>query len=134
MSSRLVLSVERRPEAARAARLKVRELCLTRAPAELIDDVQLVVSELVTNAVTHGLGAITVLVGVTGDRVAIAVRDEGPGEPRQRDIEAASPGGRGIALVARLAADWGVRREPGGGKAVWCLLTSTSSNATAQAG
>ncbi len=122
MNAQLVLSVDRRPEAARTARVQVRELCHSRIPAPLVDDVQLVVSELVTNAVTHGLGTITVLIGVTERGVAVAVRDEGPGMPRREEVEDSSMRGRGVALVARLAAEWGVRQEAGGGKSVWCLL------------
>jgi anti-sigma regulatory factor (Ser/Thr protein kinase) len=123
VNAQLVLAVDRQPEAARTVRAQVRELCHSRIPDTLVDDVQLVVSELVTNAVTHGLGAITVLLGVTEGRVAVAVRDEGPGMPRPEDVEDGSLRGRGVALVARLAAEWGVRQEPGGGKVVWCLLT-----------
>jgi serine/threonine-protein kinase RsbW len=125
MNAQLVLAVDRQPEAARAARVQVRELCHSRIPDALADDVQLVVSELVTNAVTHGLGAITVLVGVSEGGVAVAVRDEGPGMPRAEDVEDGSMRGRGVALVARLATVWGVRQEPGGGKVVWCLLPFT---------
>ena len=96
--------------------------CARTGPHGLIDDILLVVSELVTNALVHGQGTITVLVGIADGRVAIGVRDEGPGRPRQKDLDPASPRGRGIAMVARLALDWGVQAQPTGGKMVWCLL------------
>ena len=122
MAAPLVLTVDRRPESARLARARVRALCEGRAPYSLTDDVLLVVSELVTNAVVHGQGTITVLVGIGDGRVAVGVRDEGPGQPRHEDVDHASPRGRGLAMVDRLALDWGVQREPSGGKMVWCLL------------
>ena len=124
MSAPLVLTVDRRPEAARVARARVRALCEGRTPYSLTDDVLLVVSELVTNALVHGQGTITVLVRITDGRVAIGVRDDGPGQPRRQDVDAASPRGRGIAMVARLALDWGVQPVPAGGKMVWCLLAT----------
>jgi anti-sigma regulatory factor (Ser/Thr protein kinase) len=120
-----ILTVDRRPEAARVARARVRAVCEGRAPRSLTDDVLIVVSELVTNAVFHGQGTITVLVGIAdGGRVAVGVRDEGPGQPRLEDVDHASPRGRGIAMLARLAIDWGVLHDPAGGKLVWCLLAA----------
>jgi anti-sigma regulatory factor (Ser/Thr protein kinase) len=125
MSAPLILTVDRRPEAARVARTRVRAICEGRAARSLTDDVLLVVSELVTNAVIHGQGTITVLVGIAdGGLVAVGVRDQGPGQPRQEDVDNATPRGRGIAMVARLARDWGVVQEPAGGKLVWCLLAN----------
>jgi hypothetical protein len=91
----------------------------------LTDDVLIVVSELVTNAVIHGQGTITVLVGIAdGGMVAVGVRDEGPGRPRLEGVDDASPRGRGIAMVASIARDWGVLQDPAGGKMVWCLLAN----------
>ena len=124
MSPPLVLTVDRQPQAARVTRERVRVLCDGRTSKVLTDDVLLVVSELVNNAVVHGQGTITVLVGITDGRVAVGVRDEGSGQPRREDVDEASPRGRGISMVARIAVDWGVRREPAGGKLVWCLLAT----------
>jgi anti-sigma regulatory factor (Ser/Thr protein kinase) len=129
MSAPLILTVDRRPEAARVARSRVRALCEGRAPRSLTDDVLLVVSELVTNAVIHGRGTITVRVGIAeGGMVAVGVQDEGAGRPRQEDVDTASSRGRGIAMLAHLARDWGVVQEPAGGKLVWCLLATHESN------
>jgi anti-sigma regulatory factor (Ser/Thr protein kinase) len=82
------------------------------------DDILLMTSELVTNAVIH---ARTVLnVGVTvGERSVVVsvydlnVRQRQPAEPAPRD------GGRGFVLVRGLAHAWSVHHPSGGGKTVW---------------
>ena len=95
--------------------------------SNLVEDVELVVSELVTNAMRHGRGRSRCTFEVAPDRVVVGVQDQGPaghfpgaGTIHRRD-------GRGLALVAILATEWGVRPEPGGGKVVWCVLTPAVS-------
>ncbi len=86
---------------------------------EVVDTVELLTSELVTNAVVHARSAPELLVRV-GDRVVhIEVCDGSANPPtrRRRDPEAAS--GRGIAIVEELAATWGVLQVPDDGKRVW---------------
>jgi anti-sigma regulatory factor (Ser/Thr protein kinase) len=123
-----VQRLERQPDAARAARGAVRDLCANRSADELVTDVELVVSELVTNAVTHGAGEITLTVTlVRNSSVTLSVLDEGDGRPRLRNVGAGSGHGRGLALVARLADEWQVRESPAGvGKEVWCVLSGSA--------
>ncbi|MEU9018653.1 ATP-binding protein [Actinomadura sp. NPDC048394] len=87
-------------------------------------DGQLVVSELVTNALLHGVGAI--VVRVLQDEHSrlpkVEVTDQGAGRPVLRPPNYAVDSGRGLSIVAALASDWGVRSLPDGGKAVWALL------------
>ncbi|HEV2347529.1 MAG TPA: ATP-binding protein [Actinocrinis sp.] len=85
---------------------------------------QLVVSELVSNAVVHSGTAIEVEVQFVGDRLWLSVHDDGDGvpwvvPPHQRTI-----GGVGLDLVSRLAQSWGVTQDPRGGKDVWCELSA----------
>ncbi|GAA3446235.1 ATP-binding protein [Planomonospora venezuelensis] len=85
------------------------------------EDVILVVSELVTNALLHGAGAPVLRVIGTPSRVRVEVADAGARLPRPRD-----PGpfdGFGLNVVQRLSACWGVRRRRAG-KAVWCELAA----------
>jgi anti-sigma regulatory factor (Ser/Thr protein kinase) len=125
----VVQRLERGPDAARSARNAVRDLCGDRLPAERLTDIELVVSELVTNAVTHGAGEITLTVTLAGDRVTLSVLDEGPGRPQLRQVGSSSGHGRGLALVACLADEWQVRESPGGvGKEVWCVLSRTAAD------
>jgi anti-sigma regulatory factor (Ser/Thr protein kinase) len=72
------------------------------------DTVLLLTSELVTNAVEHGEGEeIAVRVRRHGDQVRVEVADRCPLMPRQRQAGVLDEHGRGIALVAALAHDWG---------------------------
>jgi anti-sigma regulatory factor (Ser/Thr protein kinase) len=84
--------------------------------------VELLVSELVTNAVLHGGAAegATLSVALTreGEFIAVEVWDRGVGFTWQPDdTDLTEPGGLGLLLVNRLAHRWGTRREAGG--AVW---------------
>ncbi|MEW2304186.1 ATP-binding protein [Streptomyces sp. NPDC006655] len=89
------------------ARLAVRSL-LARAghhPHERTSqDAQLVVSELVTNAVRHAPGPGELLLEVipAAARLRISVRDSSPHPPRLRAPAADRVGGHGLHLVTRL--------------------------------
>jgi anti-sigma regulatory factor (Ser/Thr protein kinase) len=76
---------------------------------------ELAVSELVTNALVHGDGEIDVTVELHGDRVRLEVGDEGFGsEPiRFREPISTGGGGWGLRLVDGLSDSWGAHREPG---------------------
>ena len=83
--------------------------------------VELLTSELVTNAVKYGPkdGAILVSVGCRAAAVDVAVHDEGDDVPVQRRPGPTAVGGRGLRLVDQLADEWGVRVGPRRGKSVW---------------
>jgi anti-sigma regulatory factor (Ser/Thr protein kinase) len=98
------------------ARRAVRETLDETVSPRTIDDVELLVSELVTNSVRHGGGdALTELAmdtDVRDDCVLVRVFDDGEGfeaaPPMKLDLESA--GGYGLVLLDRLATDWGVER------------------------
>jgi signal transduction histidine kinase len=94
---------------------------LTDARADLLADVALVVSELVTNAVQAGCEVVTVLVDVHRDRVRLTVHDDAPGLPRQVSSTVSDAGGRGLLLIDALSAAWDVVLDPPG-KNVWAEL------------
>ncbi|GAA0233841.1 SpoIIE family protein phosphatase [Actinomadura nitritigenes] len=81
------------------------------------DTVQLLVSELVTNALLHGAGAI-VLRLIRGDALLCEVYDDGQDMPHLRHADATAESGRGLHLVSHIAACWGTHRTDGG-KVVW---------------
>jgi serine/threonine-protein kinase RsbW len=70
---------------------------------------ELVVSELFTNAVRHGDGAVSVGLSFDGDVIRVEVADEGGGRPviRPLDVSGDAPGGWGLRLVGQLSDDWG---------------------------
>ncbi len=75
---------------------------------QLIDDAQLLASELVTNAVRHARGPIGVHAHVRDGVLHLEVRDgagDCPPVPRQANPE--DTGGRGMELVSKLASRWG---------------------------
>nr|WP_317850953.1 ATP-binding protein [Streptomyces venezuelae] len=90
---------------------------------ERADDITLCVSELVTNALLHGVPpgrGFRLYVDHGGDTIRVAVHDSGSGRPRL-DLDEREDGesGRGLLLVAALADKWGVE-EQAPGKTVWC--------------
>lgn len=87
---------------------------------ELVDTVELLVSELATNALRHGRGDIRVRL-LRDSALVCEVWDNGYAQPRQRRARDTDEGGRGLQLVSLLADRWGSRRTPNG-KAVWCEL------------
>ncbi|WP_445284461.1 ATP-binding SpoIIE family protein phosphatase [Streptomyces sp. DSM 118148] len=91
-----------------------------RFPADLHDLGVLATSELVANSLQHGTPPMRLRLRRTDRRLIIEVTDGDDHLPRRRQAEPADESGRGIAIVATIASNWGSRRTPGGGKAVWC--------------
>ena len=83
--------------------------------------IELLTGELVANAVVHGPagGRLEVRLDVTTTMVRVAVSDAGDGVPVAGRPQPTDPGGRGLALVEALAADWGTAPVAAGGKTVW---------------
>ncbi len=90
----------------------------------VVDTVELLTSEVVTNALVHARSAPELSVEVRQDVVRVEVSDASAIEPvlQQPDLESAS--GRGIAIVETLAAGWGVEQMPDDGKLVWFEVTT----------
>ncbi|PWI16498.1 PAS sensor protein [Streptomyces sp. Act143] len=91
-----------------------------RFPSELHDLGVLAASELVANSLQHGTPPMRLRLRRTDRRLIIEVTDGDDHLPRRRRAEPGDESGRGIAIVATIASNWGSRRTPGGGKAVWC--------------
>ncbi|MFJ1561836.1 SpoIIE family protein phosphatase [Streptomyces mirabilis] len=83
----------------------------------LQDATQLIVSELVTNAIRHGTGQIELRL-VRHQVLTCEVSDTGPSTPRPRRARTMDESGRGLFLVTNLCRRWGSRPVPGG-KVVW---------------
>ncbi|OUD00094.1 ATP-binding protein [Streptosporangium minutum] len=116
------------PEQVSAARAWVVS-CLP-AGCPRADDVALVVSELVTNAVLHSVaglpgGTVAIRVELQGDAVAISVVDAGP-----RPVPARRPAGEsgwGLAdIVARLVDAYDATTGPAG-RCAWCRIDWTTT-------
>ncbi len=96
----------------------------------IVYDAELLVSELVTNALRHGLPQITLRLRLHPPGIGVSVHDFGPGVPiaPAGEPDLTSEGGRGLYIVAALAAEWGIERSTSGaGKTVWFRLGGTVS-------
>ena len=81
---------------------------------------ELVVSELVANAVMHGWGHVVLRLFDTGEGLRIEVEDANPAPPVTTDGHPGRVGGFGMRIVERLG-DWGWRPS-GEGKLVWARV------------
>jgi serine phosphatase RsbU (regulator of sigma subunit)/anti-sigma regulatory factor (Ser/Thr protein kinase) len=95
-------------------------------PASRIDDIVLLVSELVTNAIIHGKPPIELRMRTARHEVVLDVRDHANYLPRRLHPTVDDEHGRGLQLVALLAKRWGTRPVPQG-KSVWCVCSTTPS-------
>jgi len=118
---RATLSVVHGPGGPAQARAAVMAHADRLGLGELADDVVLLVSELVTNAIRHAVAPIDLEIEVDDDEVVVAVRDGSAVPPAPRNAGVEAEGGRGMLLVDLLTDEHGVRAQPPG-KTVWARL------------
>jgi anti-sigma regulatory factor (Ser/Thr protein kinase) len=96
---------------------------LAAGPAtdEVVEVAVAVVSELITNSVQAGCHSTSLQLALHRDHLRIGVEDDSPGEPVQQQPRLTDNHGRGLQIVDRLAADWGIAPHPPG-KEVWAVL------------
>ena len=109
-------------EEVREGRRFVHRRALALGAVDLADDAALVAAELLANAVQHGAPPVTVCARGDSAALAVEIRDSSPRSPVMPTLSTSNMTGRGLALVDALSSAWGVRREPDGGKTVWCVL------------
>ncbi|MEU3978625.1 SpoIIE family protein phosphatase [Streptomyces sp. NPDC026672] len=113
-------ALPREPRSVGRAREHARGRLLAWDLEPLVDTAELLVSELVTNALRYGEGEIRLRLLL--DRTLVCeVWDSGLVQPRRRRARDTDEGGRGLQLVGLLSAAWGSRRTPRG-KTVWFEL------------
>ncbi|MEU0056373.1 SpoIIE family protein phosphatase [Streptomyces sp. NPDC006334] len=113
-------TLPREPRSVGRAREHARTQLLAWGLEQLVDTTELLVSELVTNALRYGEGEIRLRLLL--DRTLVCeVWDAGLVQPRRRRARDTDEGGRGLQLVGLLSAAWGSRRTPRG-KTVWFEL------------
>ncbi|MGW5474485.1 SpoIIE family protein phosphatase [Streptomyces chartreusis] len=110
------------PEEVGRARAVVREQLHDWGLARLADTAELLVSELVTNAVRHSHGRPVELRLVRGDTLLCEVDDDDHDLPTLLSAGPFDDAGRGLRVVSMLAREWGTSRTSAG-KTVWFELT-----------
>ncbi|MGW0823056.1 ATP-binding protein [Streptomyces sp. NPDC002845] len=115
------------PASVGVARATVRELLGEWGTGdETCDNAMLVVSELVTNALTHSASDwIICRLRAFGERLHIEVEDQNRGRthPARRQADPDDQGGRGLLLVSVVSRDWGVADSADrSGRVVWAEL------------
>ena len=118
---REAFSLPAEPASAGAVRARLAGVLREHGAAAAVGDAELLVSELVANAVRHAGGQrIDITIAVDDGAVRVEVGDEADSDPvpgQAPGVEDA--GGRGLMIVDALASRWGYERRPGGGKRVW---------------
>ena len=114
-------------ESVRDARTFIRTTLRQWALPELFDDVALVASELVTNALRHGVTpgaapAVRLSLGRWTSRLVCSVRDPSSSGPVVGDPDFSAESGRGLRLIASCSVAWGWHPLAGAGKVVWALF------------
>jgi anti-sigma regulatory factor (Ser/Thr protein kinase) len=124
-----------RPEEARTARQFVRELLTCWGLEALAGDAEMIVDELVVNAVLHGtrgsparggsgagMAVLRLCLLRRAGEVMLAVVDPGTETPVPRKPDWIGESGRGLQIVGALSHVWGWSPIAGHGKAVWAVL------------
>lgn len=119
MRTAIEADLPRERSCAALARRLVDEHLGAALDASTLDDLKLVVSELVDNAYTHGVGQIRMKLTPRPGRVFIEVLDQGEGATVKIRALGAATGGHGLRLVDHLCSEWGAYE---GSTHVWAEL------------
>jgi anti-sigma regulatory factor (Ser/Thr protein kinase) len=121
------------PTAIACARLHARNVLMEWELRDLIDDTELIVSELMTNAfdasaILPSRPPIALRLLSDGERLVIEAWDHSPADLKHYEAGDDDECGRGLAVVEALSDRWGVRRPGYATKAVWCELRVDQSS------
>ena len=119
--------LSRDPAQVRHARRQARQALSRWGLGEHADLAELIVSELATNAIRHGHGAVRVCVSYANGDLRVDVHDDGAGRPTRQQANPDDDSGRGLALLDGLIRLHGGRREvandtTGHGKTVYVMI------------
>lgn len=111
------------PISASRSRDFVRTCLAEHGLSHLSSDLELVVSELSTNAVVHTASSFTVSLHAFEETLLLEVQDGSLVGPTLVAAQVLDTGGRGMVLVNVLGRDWGVDAHPDGSKSVWVTFS-----------
>ncbi|WP_214411818.1 ATP-binding protein [Sphaerisporangium fuscum] len=120
------------PYAARTARSFTTATLHGWGLGDLLDDAELVIGELVINALRHGLSSraavlsshpVRIILALTDQSLICVVTDPSDERPTPREPDFGAEGGRGLQVVAGISHRWGWAPLRSPGKAVWAGFT-----------
>ena len=106
-------------ESASRARLLLRDVAAAVGDVGWLDAGELACTEVITNAVLHAHTSMDVTARATADELLVEVRDRSPVLPVPRSYDGHATTGRGMALVAVLVSECGIRDAGPDGKTIW---------------
>jgi anti-sigma regulatory factor (Ser/Thr protein kinase) len=123
------------PTAVACARMHARAIALEWGLTALADNIELIVSELFTNAVRatecrgRGLTTAVVRLSLASDLQCVLIRvwDGSSQMPVRRDAGPDDESGRGLMLVSHLGSEWGAYRKANG-KVVWVIVDAEAQS------
>ncbi len=115
------------PAAASCARLHTKNVLLEWSLKHLTDDAEMLVSELMANALKASwsmkeVTPVALRLIANYERLIIEVWDRSPADPVAREADDESEHGRGLAVIEALSNRWGFKRLSFSLKVVWCEL------------
>ncbi|MFE3659052.1 SpoIIE family protein phosphatase, partial [Streptomyces sp. NPDC059165] len=117
----IVTDLASRPESVSEARAFLAKALFSWGCYEVADEAQLLVSEVVTNAIQHGRGPVRLHMRRNSSELTVEVSDQGHHLPQPRMAADDEESGRGLILVDTLASSWGVRPSDEG-KTTWFTM------------
>jgi anti-sigma regulatory factor (Ser/Thr protein kinase) len=114
-------SYPHRPDSVAAARRFTVSL-VRDLPSDVVESVELMVSELATNCIRHTDSGFSLSVARCEAEIRVAVRDEGDGTPLMGTPGPMDISGRGLRIVDLLSGEWGIEPSRDRGKTVWFVL------------
>ena len=119
-----VLELDPDPDGPRRARGFLRGVLSQCGQQQLARTADVLISELVTNAVVHARSPVHLKVAVREVAVRVEVTDASALPPRLEPPRADATAGRGLQLVDALADEWAYEVVPGDGKTVWFQINT----------
>ena len=113
------------PQSVPAAR-RFATAVLRGAPTEILEAVELMVSELATNCIRHTNSGFDLTIIRSGGDIRVEATDHAGGTPIMRSPQPTDPSGRGLKIIDMLSAGWGVESEADAGKTVWFTISAAT--------
>jgi anti-sigma regulatory factor (Ser/Thr protein kinase) len=99
---------------------------LRGASQEMLEAVELMVSELATNCIRHTDSGFDLTIIRSGQDIRVEATDHAGGTPTMRSPQPTDPSGRGLKIIDMLSARWGVQSRPFAGKTVWFTISDVA--------